>query len=148
MISFGVIAGALLLSFWWFKGVAFGIDGPINEHKGLQWRKVRRFVQPAVRDFGLLIFLRLFFFFRLGISTIDLWRVCVGEVVFSLFFLGGGVVVDVFFFLGLFIFSMSRPLKSIPYQQVHRPPLHLPIPVHLLPLIPKFTPLARALLVL
>ncbi|KZT43999.1 glycosyltransferase family 39 protein [Sistotremastrum suecicum HHB10207 ss-3] len=26
-------------TFWWFRGVAFGIDGPINDHKGLGWRK-------------------------------------------------------------------------------------------------------------
>ncbi|KAK7032963.1 glycosyltransferase family 39 protein [Favolaschia claudopus] len=38
-ISFGVCAGSILFCFWWFKGVAFGIDGPINEHKGLLWRK-------------------------------------------------------------------------------------------------------------
>lgn len=37
-ITFGAFAFLLLFSFWWFKGVAFGIDGPIAEHKGLQWR--------------------------------------------------------------------------------------------------------------
>ena len=40
-IFFGVFAFLLLFSFWWFKGVAFGIDGPIAETKGLQWRSVR-----------------------------------------------------------------------------------------------------------
>ena len=40
-IFFGVFAFLLLFSFWWFKGVAFGIDGPIAEYKGLQWRSVR-----------------------------------------------------------------------------------------------------------
>ena len=40
-IFFGAFAFLLLFSFWWFKGVAFGIDGPIAEHKGLQWRSVR-----------------------------------------------------------------------------------------------------------
>ena len=39
-ISFGVCAFIIVGTFWWFKGVAFGIDGPINEHKGLGWRKV------------------------------------------------------------------------------------------------------------
>lgn len=39
-IAFGVCAGSIILCFWWFKGVAFGIDGPIDEHKGLLWRKV------------------------------------------------------------------------------------------------------------
>ncbi|KAG2019642.1 dolichyl-phosphate-mannose-protein mannosyltransferase [Coprinopsis cinerea AmutBmut pab1-1] len=38
-IVFGVIAGIIVFTFWWFKGVAFGIQGPINEHWGLQWRK-------------------------------------------------------------------------------------------------------------
>lgn len=37
-IVFGVSASAIVLNFWWFKGVAFGIDGPINEHWGLHWR--------------------------------------------------------------------------------------------------------------
>ncbi|KAJ6460402.1 glycosyltransferase family 39 protein [Mycena vitilis] len=37
-ISFGVCAGSILFCFWWFKGVAFGIDGPIGDHKGLLWR--------------------------------------------------------------------------------------------------------------
>ena len=39
-IVFGVLAFIVVLNFWWFKGVAFGIHGPIGEHKGLQWRKV------------------------------------------------------------------------------------------------------------
>ncbi|KAH9484580.1 Dolichyl-phosphate-mannose--protein mannosyltransferase 2 [Psilocybe cubensis] len=38
-IIFGVLSFTLVFTFWWFKGVAFGILGPINEHKGLQWRK-------------------------------------------------------------------------------------------------------------
>ncbi|KAJ7510283.1 glycosyltransferase family 39 protein [Mycena galericulata] len=37
-IAFGVCAGSIVLCFWWFKGVAFGIDGPVDEHKGLKWR--------------------------------------------------------------------------------------------------------------
>ncbi|KAF8889886.1 glycosyltransferase family 39 protein [Infundibulicybe gibba] len=38
-IVFGVFATAIFGTFWWFKGLAFGIDGPINEHKGLRWRE-------------------------------------------------------------------------------------------------------------
>ncbi|KAJ7183272.1 glycosyltransferase family 39 protein [Mycena filopes] len=38
-IAFAVCASAVIGTFWWFKGVAFGIDGPILEHKGLLWRK-------------------------------------------------------------------------------------------------------------
>ena len=39
-IAFGTVAGVIFLTFWWFKGLAFGIAGPINQHWGLQWRKV------------------------------------------------------------------------------------------------------------
>jgi dolichyl-phosphate-mannose--protein O-mannosyl transferase len=39
--AFGVCVVAIAGTFWWFKGVAFGIDGPIGEHTGLLWRKVR-----------------------------------------------------------------------------------------------------------
>jgi len=35
IISSAVIVGV----FWWFRGVAFGIDGPVQDHWGLQWRK-------------------------------------------------------------------------------------------------------------
>ncbi|EIM89627.1 glycosyltransferase family 39 protein [Stereum hirsutum FP-91666 SS1] len=38
-IVFGVCTSSIVFSFWWFKGVAFGIDGPINNHWGLQWRE-------------------------------------------------------------------------------------------------------------
>ena len=27
--------------FWWFRGIAWGIDGPIGDYWGLKWRKVR-----------------------------------------------------------------------------------------------------------
>ncbi|RXW11236.1 hypothetical protein EST38_g14619, partial [Candolleomyces aberdarensis] len=38
-IVFGVIASIIIFTFWWFSGVAFGIEGPIAEHTGLRWRK-------------------------------------------------------------------------------------------------------------
>lgn len=38
---FGGLAFAIVANFWWFRGLAFGIDGPIKEHTGLLWRKVR-----------------------------------------------------------------------------------------------------------
>ena len=44
--KYGVFAICVLLivgTFWWFKGVAFGIEGPIGEHWGLRWRKVSGF---------------------------------------------------------------------------------------------------------
>jgi hypothetical protein len=41
-IVFIVVATAIVGNFWWFRGVTWGMDGPINNHWGLQWRKVRR----------------------------------------------------------------------------------------------------------
>jgi hypothetical protein len=38
---FGVLAFLIIANFWWFRGVSFGIEGPINDHWGLRWRKVR-----------------------------------------------------------------------------------------------------------
>jgi dolichyl-phosphate-mannose-protein mannosyltransferase len=40
-IAFGTLVTAVVANFWWFRGLAFGIDGPIDEHWGLGWRKVR-----------------------------------------------------------------------------------------------------------
>jgi len=39
-IVFATVACAIVANFWWFRGVAWGIDGPINDHWGLGWRKV------------------------------------------------------------------------------------------------------------
>lgn len=39
-IVFYVFVSTLVFMFWWFKGFAFGIDGPINDTWGLKWRKV------------------------------------------------------------------------------------------------------------
>ncbi|KAF5347361.1 hypothetical protein D9756_009876 [Leucocoprinus leucothites] len=39
MIVFGVVAFVIVLNFWWFRSVSFGIEGPVNEHWGLGWRK-------------------------------------------------------------------------------------------------------------
>ena len=39
-IVFGVCVFIIVGTFWWFKGVAWGIDGPINDHWGLKWRSV------------------------------------------------------------------------------------------------------------
>src|SRR6266576_619022 len=41
-IAFGTIAGAIVLTFLWLSGMAFGLAGPVSQHWGLQWRKVRR----------------------------------------------------------------------------------------------------------
>ncbi|TFY64691.1 hypothetical protein EVJ58_g2453 [Rhodofomes roseus] len=37
-IVFGVVVFSIVATFWWFRGVAFGIDGSINDHWGLKWR--------------------------------------------------------------------------------------------------------------
>jgi len=42
-VAFGVVAFLIVANFWWFRGVAWGIEGPINDHRGLLWRKVRVF---------------------------------------------------------------------------------------------------------
>jgi dolichyl-phosphate-mannose-protein mannosyltransferase len=39
-VIFALATGIVVGVFWWFRGVAFGIDGPIKEHWGLLWRKV------------------------------------------------------------------------------------------------------------
>jgi len=39
-ISFGVLLFTIVSIWWWFKGVSFGITGPVNDNKRLQWRKV------------------------------------------------------------------------------------------------------------
>jgi dolichyl-phosphate-mannose-protein mannosyltransferase len=38
-VSFGICAFLIVGNFWWFRGMAWGIDGPINDHWGLLWRK-------------------------------------------------------------------------------------------------------------
>jgi len=38
-IVFIVVAAAIVGNFWWFRGVTWGMDGPISDHWGLQWRK-------------------------------------------------------------------------------------------------------------
>lgn len=40
-VAFGTVAFLIVANFWWFKALAWGIDGPINDHWGLMWRKVR-----------------------------------------------------------------------------------------------------------
>lgn len=36
---FFAFAGTIIGVWWWFKGIAIGITGPIADHKGLLWRK-------------------------------------------------------------------------------------------------------------
>jgi len=35
---FTLWAGGVVVQFWWFKGLALGIHGPIDQHQGLKWR--------------------------------------------------------------------------------------------------------------
>nr|ODN93643.1 dolichyl-phosphate-mannose-protein mannosyltransferase [Cryptococcus depauperatus CBS 7855] len=39
LVWFGIWTGAVVLSFWWFKDLALGVRGPINDHSGWGWRK-------------------------------------------------------------------------------------------------------------
>jgi dolichyl-phosphate-mannose-protein mannosyltransferase len=39
-IAFSAVAFVIIANFWWFRGMAFGIDGPIVDHWGLLWRDV------------------------------------------------------------------------------------------------------------
>lgn len=38
MVWFGIWAGAVVASFWWFKDLALGIHGSVNSHTGWKWR--------------------------------------------------------------------------------------------------------------
>ena len=46
-VTFGVVAFLIVANFWWFRGVAWGIEGPVDEHWGLLWRNVRFFFRLA-----------------------------------------------------------------------------------------------------
>ena len=39
-VAFGSLVFLIVGCFWWFRGVAFGIEGPAVDHWGLRWRKV------------------------------------------------------------------------------------------------------------
>lgn len=39
-VLFGLIVTAIVGIFWWFRNIAFGMEGPVNKHWGLKWRKV------------------------------------------------------------------------------------------------------------
>lgn len=39
LIWFIFWTSAVFLNFWWFRDMALGIHGPINDHKGWQWRR-------------------------------------------------------------------------------------------------------------
>lgn len=39
LVMFAIITAAVVGVFWWFRGVSFGIDGPVGKHWGLKWRK-------------------------------------------------------------------------------------------------------------
>jgi len=44
-VVFGISAFIVVGTFWWFRAMSFGIEGPVGDHSGWQWRKVRWFVQ-------------------------------------------------------------------------------------------------------
>ena len=49
---FAFFALAIVANFLWFRGLAFGIDGPVKEHWGLGWRKVCNAdtLKPVIRS--------------------------------------------------------------------------------------------------
>ncbi|KZV66535.1 glycosyltransferase family 39 protein [Peniophora sp. CONT] len=38
-ITFAVLTVAIIANFWWFRSMAWGMDGPIRNHWGMAWRK-------------------------------------------------------------------------------------------------------------
>ncbi|KAF8321170.1 glycosyltransferase family 39 protein [Clavulina sp. PMI_390] len=38
-VVFGLCAFAVVGTFWWFRKISFGIEGPVGEQKGWQWRR-------------------------------------------------------------------------------------------------------------
>jgi dolichyl-phosphate-mannose--protein O-mannosyl transferase len=47
---YGAVVFAIVANFWWFRGMALGIDGPINDYWGVGWRKVRCAATAARAD--------------------------------------------------------------------------------------------------
>lgn len=39
-IAFAIASILVLGVSWWFRAFAFGMQGPVNDHRGLRWRKV------------------------------------------------------------------------------------------------------------
>ena len=72
-VAFGVVAFVIVANFWWFRGVAWGIEGPINDHWGLLWRKVCAFI---VFD----LFLVLMVVFGTVVEHLQRMRACGAEV--------------------------------------------------------------------
>lgn len=69
-IAFALLSAAVVGVAWWFRGVAFGIDGPIGDHWGLGWRKVRCLYSIInLEDTDDLFFT----LYRVGISTNSLY---------------------------------------------------------------------------
>lgn len=48
IIAFVICAGSIVGCFWWFRGVAWGIEGPVGDYWGLGWRKVCLIVSSLV----------------------------------------------------------------------------------------------------
>ena len=51
-IVFAVCVAAVVACFLWFRGLAFGMEGPIKDTWGLGWRKVRRFHFPLLNTYS------------------------------------------------------------------------------------------------
>lgn len=53
---FATVVSLVVGVFWWFRGIAWGIEGPVGDYWGLKWRKVRlAFVSfPFLLPYGLI----------------------------------------------------------------------------------------------
>ena len=58
-VGFGIVALLIVANFWWFRGLAWGVAGPINDHWGLQWRKVSSSTAITLGVLGLILFIEL-----------------------------------------------------------------------------------------
>lgn len=47
-IVFGVFTFGIVANFWWFRGLAFGVDGPIKDYWGVLWREVSVFLKSPI----------------------------------------------------------------------------------------------------
>jgi len=45
---FVVCAVAIAGTFWWFRAISFGIEGPVGDHHGWQWRRVSVVWRPML----------------------------------------------------------------------------------------------------
>src|SRR6266567_2201083 len=90
-IVFGLVVFAIVTNFWWFRGVAWGINGPINDHWGLEWRKVGYEHYFCFRV-GLMIFSRGIFMIEISHHPLGIARKTTSKHEKKLFYLASWTV--------------------------------------------------------